>query len=87
MKDNDDNMALLPNEGEMQQTAPCHSQTAITQDSSLDADQTVVPLVRHCADTYQGCCLPYKTPVTPNGWCVCNCGDCRVAKYQALERG
>jgi hypothetical protein len=45
----------------------------------------VTPIVRHCADTYKGCCLPYKTPVMPNGHCVCNCAACGVARYQAME--
>lgn len=34
--------------------------------------------VRHCADTYKACCVPW-------GWCHCNCGDCRVAKYAAIQ--
>lgn len=33
--------------------------------------------VRHCANAYDACCLPW-------GWCHCNCGDCRVAKYTSL---
>lgn len=48
--------------------------------------ERVKSIAQHCADPYQGCCLPYKTPVTPNGWCVCICGDCRLAKYQEQEK-
>lgn len=36
--------------------------------------EDVPKAVRHCADTYKACCLPW-------GWCNCICGDCRVAKY------
>jgi hypothetical protein len=56
------------------------------QNSSVVANESPGPAlaVRHCGDTYSACCLPYKTTVFPNGWCNCNCGDCRVAKYAVM---
>lgn len=61
------------------------SDNADNHSSGVGEDSPLPALaVRHCGDTYKACCLGYPTNTFPNGWCNCNCGDCRVAKYAAL---